>query len=308
MIKGKNDEIDSLLKEMADLNREARKEQRKDLRSRYEEFSPPWGFMFCSFLKLNSCEVAFWKNLDNCPRAYDCSSLTPGHYVLKSFNWKHSPEGGDYWEQKSNAWLEIVGKEKKKLEESGYAPTPEGIAAFDKQKEFPYKAMGFPWGDMFRSFLQTEGCEKEFWKNVERSPKERDYKKADPASYVAGGFTWTGSPEGVDFWEALSNRWRKTVETHQEQIDEAEREEDFHMIPEEWRQHFKDFLFIKGLRYAWLSKFKKTKHEVAPPSSDPDNVFEISFIWGSTPEGKDFWRGVAEDWKDYYERKCKGRE
>lgn len=69
---------------------------------------------------------------------------------------------------------------------------------------------------IFIDFLKKHKVLNQYVNNVARYRGNellffRNIFKQDPKEYVAGPFLWGCSPEGIDFWNGINQKWLKLI-------------------------------------------------------------------------------------------------
>ena len=65
-----------------------------------------------------------------------------------------------------------------------------------------------------KKFLKKHGAWKKFKKNLKKKSDWDTYNFIDePLRNISGAFDWEGTKEGYEFWQKLSEKWRKICET-----------------------------------------------------------------------------------------------
>ena len=97
--------------------------------------------------------------------------------------------------------------------------------------------------NMFEKFLIDNNCYSQFIEGVEFYHKHTDLlefikdckAKQQPTAYeyihtlVGAGFSWSGTPEGINYWLDISTRWKRYYFAHKEELPKAP-EENFKSI------------------------------------------------------------------------------
>ena len=66
----------------------------------------------------------------------------------------------------------------------------------------------------FHKFLRENDCASKFYVNFYH-PKAKKWRRINKIEYkfrynvIAYAFQWDGSPEGVDYWDAIDDLWEK---------------------------------------------------------------------------------------------------
>lgn len=67
---------------------------------------------------------------------------------------------------------------------------------------------------LFCVFLKQNRVYSSFMRNLSKSSSVsdiRDFDSFNPEDYVDGAFRWSSTPEGLDYWSFLDNKWRFVV-------------------------------------------------------------------------------------------------
>jgi hypothetical protein len=63
----------------------------------------------------------------------------------------------------------------------------------------------------FTRFLQDNDCIEAYTRALESESVNFNYylMRSNPKSFVSGGFIWSATTEGYDFWSELNRKWWK---------------------------------------------------------------------------------------------------
>jgi hypothetical protein len=138
------------------------------------------------------------------------------------FDWKHSPEGYDFWFNIHNKWLKL---KLKKLNESI------DFDDIDEEEDFIHpEFFGF---EKFYNFLNERELLDKFVyyydsNFADQNPQKiNDYlKTTNVKSYIDYAFSWTNTDDGHDFWENIQYEWRDSIKLNEsinfDDIDDEE--------------------------------------------------------------------------------------
>ena len=111
--------------------------------------------------------------------------------------------------------------------------------------------------------------------------------KAKTGSYINSAFDWNNTTEGYDFWNFLSGKWRKLVNS-----------QGFKLI---------DFLkknnvyeqFIYNLKQSFKYSYNYETLEAFIEIYNPTNYIYCAFKWHETKEGWEYWNIINTKWISY---------
>ena len=139
------------------------------------------------------------------------------------------------------------------------------------------------------------------------------------AGAVQRAFAWVTTPEGFEFWNTISELWKKFLEEGGEPMPENQDIEalalkcrfdkcleKFKLSPKSVMDEFRSLFGEK------IFKSFDTNTKLFGSSRDVENIIEsrsvsnlvvLSFTWSSTPEGYKYWKKISDMWKEYWEAK-----
>ena len=140
-------------------------------------------------------------------------------------------------------------------------------------------------------------------------------------SAVWRAFAWAITPEGFEFWNTISELWKKFLEEGGEPIPENQ---DIDIEALTLRCRFDKCLEkVKLSPKSVMDEFRLLFGEKVFKSFDTNirvfgtckdvedivesravsNLVELPFDWSSTPEGYKYWAKISDMWKTYWEAK-----
>ena len=138
---------------------------------------------------------------------------------------------------------------------------------------------------------------------------------------VCRAFAWAITPEGFEFWNTISELWKKFLVEGGEPIPENQDIdiealtlrcrfdkclEKFKLSPksvmDEFRSLFGEKIFKSFDTNTKLFGSCKDVEDIVE-SRAVSNLVALSFVWSSTPEGYKYWAKISDMWKTYWEAK-----
>ena len=134
-------------------------------------------------------------------------------------------------------------------------------------------------------------------------------------------FAWVLTPEGFEFWNMISDLWKKFLEEGGEPMPEDQDIdiealalkyrfdkclEKFKISPrsvmDEFRLLFGEKIFKSFDTNTKLFGTCKNVEDIVE-SRAVASLVDLSFTWSSTPEGHKYWKKISDMWKEYWEAK-----
>lgn len=136
---------------------------------------------------------------------------------------------------------------------------------------------------------------------------------------VGSAFVWGKTPEGFHFWKAVENLWKKFLIEGGEPIPENQDMEALTLkcrfdkyleevklspkrVIDEFRSLFGEKIFKSFDTNTKLFGSCKSVKDIVE-SRAVSNLVALSFVWSSTPEGREYWSQISDMWKTYWEAK-----
>ena len=136
---------------------------------------------------------------------------------------------------------------------------------------------------------------------------------------VRRAFAWVLTPEGFEFWNMISDLWKKFLEEGGEPMPE-DQDIDIEALALKYRfdkclEKFKisprsvmdEFRLLFGEKifksFDTNTRFFGTCKNVEDivESRAVASLVDLSFTWSSTPEGHKYWAKISDMWKEYWE-------
>lgn len=150
---------------------------------------------------------------------------------------------------------------------------------------------------------------------------------SDP-NMIAHTFVWKDTPEGTEYWKTIEILWKEFLEGKRMPLPEDLDVEEVGLqkrlearlqevkpspatVMEEFRLLFGDKIYESFKRNFMadsdlyresrnLLTFLKDQIDI----SKVDNIVDVAFVWGGTPEGPRYWKHIHETWKTYWRAKA----
>ena len=138
---------------------------------------------------------------------------------------------------------------------------------------------------------------------------------------VSVAFSWVATPEGFEFWNTISELWKKFLKEGGEPMPENQdisietltpearfykRLEEVKLSPksvmDEFRSLFGEKIFKSFDTNTKLFGSYKDVEDIVE-SRAVSNLVALSFVWSSTPEGFGYWKKISDMWREYWEAK-----
>ena len=141
------------------------------------------------------------------------------------------------------------------------------------------------------------------------------------AGAVWRAFAWAATPEGFEFWNTISELWKKFLEEGGEPMPENQDIEALTLkcrfdkclekvklspksVMDEFRSLFGEKIFKSFDTNTKIFGSCNCKGvEDIVESRSVSNLVVLSFVWSSTPEGREYWKKISDMWKEYWEAK-----
>lgn len=175
------------------------------------------------------------------------------------------------------------------------------------------------------SFLNTD-IAKKFEANFRTQKAQSSFSgfivsSGSTVGAVCKAFTWNITPEGFEFWNAISDLWLKFLKEGGEPMPENQgidietqtlearfykRLEEVKLSPksviDEFRSLFGEKLFKSFDTNTRIFGACKSVKDIVE-SRSVSNLVDLSFVWSYTPEGHGYWKKISAMWKTYWEAK-----
>ena len=173
------------------------------------------------------------------------------------------------------------------------------------------------------SFLNT-GIAKKFEANFRAQKPQLSFSgfivsSGSTADAVQRAFAWVITPEGFEFWNTISELWKKFLEEGGESMPENQDIEALALkcrfdkclekaklspksVMDEFRSLFGEKIFKSFDTNTKLFGARRSVEDIVE-SRSVSNLVALSFVWSSTPEGYIYWEKISNMWKEYWEAK-----
>ena len=173
------------------------------------------------------------------------------------------------------------------------------------------------------SFLNTD-IAKKFEANFRAQKPQLSFSgfivsSGSTADVVQRAFAWVTTPEGFEFWNTISELWKKFLEEGGEPMPENQDMEALTLkcrfnkcleevklspksVMDEFRLLFGEKVFKSFDTNTKLFGSYKDVEDIVE-SRAVSNLVALSFVWSSTPEGYKYWAKISDMWKEYWEAK-----
>ena len=173
------------------------------------------------------------------------------------------------------------------------------------------------------SFLNTD-IAKKFEANFRTQKAQNSFSEfivstGSTTGAVRRAFAWVLTPEGFEFWNMISDLWKKFLEEGGEPMPEDQDIdiealalkcrfnkclEKFKISPESVMKEFR-LLFGEKVFKSFDTNTKlfgtcKNVEDIVE-SRAVAKLVDLSFTWSSTPEGHKYWAKISDMWKEYWE-------
>lgn len=164
--------------------------------------------------------------------------------------------------------------------------------------------------------------------NSSASVLEFLYRLGSNPGMLSCAFDWKDTPEGTEYWRTINILWKEFVEGKRVSLPEDLDVEEVGLqkrfeaklqevkptpatVKEEFRSLFgsKVYESFKRNFEAYSDLYRGSQNMLAflkdqIDVSKVDNMVDVAFVWGNTPEGPEYWKRIHEMWKTYWRTKA----
>ena len=149
-----------------------------------------------------------------------------------------------------------------------------------------------------KTFLKENGAFEAFkvnlkkisnWSFKEYSNVMAQNPKSNP---INGAFTWSDSPEGIDYWEDLSKKYAKGEERNDPYIYE------FLLDRDAYCKFKSEFIRSRGSSYS----FEEYISNSVEGKEDELSIISGAFSWNSTEDGLGYWSNLDRSYRKALEK------